>query len=76
MVNVQYSGNVIDGARVRAFALSWDADGKVSKRMVKNTPEDCCKCCGKTTSIMVALDGAGYVCQRCLFTFLAEELHE
>ena len=76
VAHVQYEANVVKAARVRSFALSWDADGKLSRRFVKSCSEDACKCCGKSSSIMIALDGSGYICQRCLFAFLAEELHE
>ena len=76
VLNVQYSGNLIDAARVRAFSLSWDCEGNISRQFTKNLPDDACKCCGKTTSIMIALDASDYVCQRCLFDVLAEELHE
>ena len=73
---IEYVANVMADARVRSFALSWDRDGNISRKFVYSSPEEVCHCCKKTTTIMLRFERSGWVCQRCLFTFLAEELHE
>ena len=73
VLNVEYRGKT---AHVRCFRLAWDKDRNVSLKPITAWPNVACQCCHHPSTIMIKFDGTGWVCQRCLFQYLADKFHQ
>ena len=61
---------------VRFYGLSWDKDGKMSRRIIDRWANEVCHLCHCSAPIMLKFDGLGCVCQTCVHQFVADEYHK
>lgn len=74
VARVIYGGKYVNGVRLRAFEFAVSDDGILSGQFLSSLDDErCCKC-DRPSVVMLNLDGCGYVCDRCLFDYLPEEV--